>query len=75
MSDECEIKLVVNGKLNKYTRWEDVPEEFDNVIKFVFEIPPPPHTQEDHDEIHRWEKRFNYLTKKEQEKENGRSNI
>jgi len=75
MSDECEIKLVVNGELNKYTRWEDVPEEFDHIIKFHFEIPPPPHTQEDRDKIDMWLKRFDYLGKKEQEKENARSNI
>jgi hypothetical protein len=64
-----DFQFLVNGKLNKYTRWEDIPEEFDHIIKFVFDIPPEPHTQEDHDEIHRMEQRFHELM----EKENARS--
>ena len=60
-----DFQFLVNGKLNKYTRWEDIPEEFDHVIKFVFDIPPEPHTQEDHDKIHEMEKRFHQLMEKE----------
>ena len=66
-----DFQFIVNGKLNKYTRLEDIPEEFEHVIKFVFDIPPEPHTQEEHDEIHKMEKRFYQLM----EKENARSNI
>ena len=66
-----DFQFIVNGKLNKYTRWEDIPEEFDHIIKFVFDLPSEPHTQEDHDEIHKMEKKFNELM----EKENARSNI
>ncbi len=60
-----DFQFLVNGKLNKYTRWEDIPEEVDHVIKFVFDVPPEPHTQEDHDEIHLWHDRFKQLMEKE----------
>ena len=45
-------------------------EKFDHLIKFLHEIPPEPHTQEDHDVIHEWENRFKQLM----EKENASSN-
>ena len=34
-----EFVILVNGKLETYTRYEDIPEEFDNVIKFLPEVP------------------------------------
>ena len=56
-----DFQLLVKGKIKKYNRWEDIPEKFDHLIKFLPEIPPEPHTQEDHDVIHEWENRFKQL--------------
>ena len=43
-----------NGLLETYTRYEDIPNDFDHVIKFLPEIPPEPHTEEQHHEIDKW---------------------
>ena len=60
-----DFQFIVNGKLNKYTRLEDIPEEFEHVIKFVFDIPPEPHTEEEHAEIALWNDRLQDLMEKE----------
>jgi hypothetical protein len=31
--------------------WNDIPMEFDNLIRFEPEVPPPPHTDEQHEEL------------------------
>lgn len=41
--------------------WEEVPESFDHVIKFLPEIPPEPHTEEQHKEIAVWPERLKKL--------------
>ena len=64
-----EFVLIVNGELVTYTKYEDIPEDFDHVIKFLPEIPPGPHTHEQHEEIHTWNDRLQYLVGKEREKE------
>ena len=60
-----EFVLLVNGKLETYTRYEDIPEKFDNVIKFLPEIPLPPHEEHEHDEINEWTKKLKELMKRE----------
>jgi|TARA_R110000822_G_scaffold2742_2_gene12714 hypothetical protein len=54
-------------ELITYTKWEDVPEnlDFDHIIKFVPEIPPEPHTEEEHKELEQWHDRFKTLMEKE----------
>lgn len=64
-----EFVIMVNGELVTYNRYEDIPEDFDHVIKFLPKVPPGPHTHEQHDEIHQWNDRLQYLIKKEKEKE------
>lgn len=46
------FEILVNGELLKFTDYNDIPESFDNLIKFMPEYPEGPHTQEQHDEIH-----------------------
>ena len=34
----------------KFTKYEDIPESFDNVIRFEPKIPPEPHTEDQHED-------------------------
>ena len=45
---------MISGQLHEYDRYEAIPDRFDHVIEFCPEIPPGPHTQEQHDEIDAW---------------------
>jgi hypothetical protein len=60
-----EFVVLLNGKLKTYTKYEDIPERFDNVIRFIPEIPEPPHTHEQHEEIDSWNERLQELMKRE----------
>lgn len=60
-----EFVILVNGELKTYTRYEDIPEKFDNVIKFLPEIPDAPHTHEQHEEMDAWNDRLKELMKRE----------
>jgi len=53
------------GKLITYTNYEDIPEVFDHLIKFVPEIPPDPHTPEQHEEIGQWNDKLKQVIKRE----------
>ena len=52
-----------------YQDYKDIPEELDflHVLKFVPDIPPEPHTPEDHAVIHEWNDRLNSFMQKERE--------
>jgi len=65
-----EFVFKVKGKLITVHSWEDVPQEFDNVIKFVPSIPPEPHTEEQHEEIEQWNTRLQTLMEKERNASN-----
>jgi len=52
---------MISGQLHEYTRYEDIPDVFDHVIEFCPEIPPGPHTPEQHREIDAWVPRFERL--------------
>ena len=60
--------IMVNGELVTYTRYEDIPDDFDYVIEFVPEIPNGPHTTDQHDEIEQWHHRLQQLIQKENNK-------
>ena len=47
-----------SGVLYTYTEYNSIPRNFDHLIEFNPEIPPPPHTDQDHDEIDQWHQRF-----------------
>jgi hypothetical protein len=57
--------VLKNGILLEFDKYEDIPEEFDNVIKFKPEIPEGPHTHEEHDEIDLWNQKLKELMKRE----------
>ena len=50
-----------NGQEEVYTEFEKIPSDFDHVIEFLPEIPPGPHTQEQHDEIEEWNNKLQTL--------------
>ena len=53
--------VIIAGKFYRYSRYEDIPERIDQVVRFAPEIPPGPHTQEQHDEIESWLTKFEQL--------------
>jgi len=65
-----EFVVKKNGKLETYTEYEAIPRDFDHVIKFMPEIPEPPHTEEQHEEIETWNEKLQALM----EIEHARSN-
>jgi enterochelin esterase-like enzyme len=62
--------IKVNGNLETYTKYEDIPETFDHVIEFSPEVPQPPHTEEQHEEIDKWNFRLQALLEKERASSN-----
>ena len=50
--------IMLNNQLVEYDRYENIPDDFDHVIEFLPEIPPEPHTHEQHEEIDSWHDRF-----------------
>ena len=67
-----EFIVLHQGVLKTYDRYEDIPDDFENVIKFMPEIPDGPHTREQHEEIEQWNIKFQCLMEKE--KRNASSN-
>lgn len=45
---EGEYIVLVGGELQTFTHWDDIPQQFDNLIKFLPVIPDGPHTHEQH---------------------------
>ena len=43
-----------HDNIEVYDRYEDIPDDLDHVIEFVPEIPPGPHTEQQHEEIESW---------------------
>ena len=44
----------VDGEIQSYTDYNDVPQEVEAVIKFVPNIPAEPHTLQQHEDISKW---------------------
>jgi len=66
----AEFQFIINGELITFDKYEDIPEEFEHVIKFLPDIILPPHTQEDHDELAKWDGRLQKLMEKERARSN-----
>ena len=71
----AEFKFIVNGELKTYDRYEDIPDEFDRVIKFLPDLLEPEgedghHTDEQHEEIAAWSDRLQELMEKERARSN-----
>jgi hypothetical protein len=57
--------FLIDGKLETFTDYQEIPETFDHVIKFLPEIPEPPHSEDQHREIDMWNSCLQELVKKE----------
>ena len=64
------FKFVVNGELVSYDSYEDIPNDFEHVIRFIPDVPPEPHTEEDHEEMALWNTRLQKLMEKERARSN-----
>ena len=53
--------IMRNGSLETYTEFAAIPPDFEHVIEFVPEIPPGPHTDQQHEEIEQWNDRLQEL--------------
>ena len=66
----AEFQFLIDGNLVTYDRYEDIPETFDHVIKFIPDIPPEPHTEDEHAEMALWNIRLQQLVEKERARSN-----
>ena len=53
--------IMQDDKLYEYTEYDQIPDDFDHVIEFAPEIPPGPHTDQQHEEIEQWQTKFERL--------------
>jgi len=65
-----EFVIIRNGNIETYTDYDAIPLDFEHVIKFLPEIPEPPHTEEQHDEIEKWPARLEKLMEIERARSN-----
>lgn len=56
--------IMRHDKIEVYDCYDDIPDDLDHVIEFVPEIPPEPHTKQQHQEIDAWLGLFNRLMEK-----------
>ena len=49
------------GTLYTFTNFEDIPLVFDHLIEFIPFMPPPPHTEKEHEEIESWYPKFKQI--------------
>tara|TARA_B100001245_G_C22690905_1_gene337157 strand:- start:366 stop:569 length:204 start_codon:yes stop_codon:yes gene_type:complete len=66
----AEFQFIINRELVTFDKYEDIPDEFEHVIKFLPDVILEPHTEEEHEEMAQWNTRLQKLM----EKERGRSN-
>ena len=59
--------VLVDGKVKTYTNWKDIPDSFENIIKFNPTAPPIPHSEEEHKYIESFEDKLHYFMGKEEE--------
>ena len=48
-----------------YNNFDDIPLEFDHLIQFLPEMPSPPHTEAEHEEMESWVPKFKELLKRQ----------
>jgi len=55
--------VLANGNRMSFNDWNDIPEDFKfkHVTQFIPELPPAPHTPEQHMEVSEWNDRLQHL--------------
>ena len=56
-----EFVIKINGKLERYNKFDDIPNSFEHLISFKPDYPQPPHTEEQHEEIAKWNTKLQKL--------------
>lgn len=62
-----EFVIIRNGRKETYSDYDQIPKDFEHVIKFSPKIPVGPHTEEQHEEIEKWDSRLQDLLKIERD--------
>lgn len=60
-----EFVVRIGKELKTFSDSDQIPDQFDNIIKFLPEIPPPPHSEQQHLEIESYGKVLQNLISKE----------
>ena len=68
-----EFVVLRKGVLETYDNYYDIPEDFENVIRFLPEPIPEPHTKEQHDEMETWNDKLQRLMQIERRNKNASS--
>ena len=71
----AEFQFIINGELVTFDKYEDIPDEFEHVIKFIHDLPEPEgedgnHAEEQHEELAKWNDRLQELMEKERARSN-----
>jgi hypothetical protein len=71
----AEFQFIINGELVTFDKYENIPDEFEHVIKFLPDLLEPEgedgnHTEEQHEEMSKWNTRFQKLMEKERARSN-----
>ena len=66
----AEFQFIVDGELVAFDKYEDIPEDFEHVIRFIPDVPEDPHTEEEHEEMALWNTRLQKLMEKERARSN-----
>ena len=61
----AEFQFIINGELVTFDNYEDIPDEFEHVIKFLPAILEDTHTEDEHKELALWNDRLQQLMEKE----------
>ena len=64
---EGEYIVLIDGVEHRYTHWDDIPQEFDNLIKFLPLIPEGPHTEVQNDAINQLPDIFRSFMRREKD--------
>ena len=60
-----QFAILIDGKVQVFDNYDDIPETFENVIRFEVEIPPEPHTEEQHNYIETFNDKLKLLMERE----------
>lgn len=59
------FRILLEGEILTFERYEDIPESFDNLIEFSPEIIPAPHTPEQHKQMESYDDKLKELLSRE----------